>query len=103
MLTVKNLSKIYRYEMPGLVTVFRNGIANRFGNNRELDSNEFYALREINLSIRQGESVGIIGANGSGKSTFLKIISRITPPSSGEVFIYGRVGSLLEIGGGFNH
>jgi len=67
------------------------------------DNNEdFWALRNVNFSINQGETVGIIGSNGSGKSTFLKIISRITTPTEGEVFLNGRVGSLLEVGTGFH-
>lgn len=61
----------------------------------------FYALKDINFDIRQGETVAIIGANGAGKSTLLKIISRITAPSKGVVRINGRIGSLLEVGTGF--
>lgn len=62
----------------------------------------FYALRDINLQIAQGDTVAIIGANGAGKSTLLKLISRITLPSAGCIRIRGRVGSLLEVGTGFN-
>src|SRR5436305_5238110 len=63
---------------------------------------EFWALDDINLSIRAGEVVGIIGRNGAGKSTFLKIISRITEPTRGRIHIRGRVASLLEVGTGFH-
>ncbi|MBI2476227.1 MAG: ABC transporter ATP-binding protein [Candidatus Taylorbacteria bacterium] len=62
----------------------------------------FWALRNINLSVKKGEAVGIIGANGAGKSTLLKILSRITPPTEGEVRLNGRVASLLEVGTGFH-
>ena len=62
----------------------------------------FWALRDINFSVKAGEAVGLIGANGAGKSTLLKILSRITPPTEGEIKINGRVASLLEVGTGFH-
>jgi len=61
-----------------------------------------WALKDINLEIKQGEIVGIIGKNGAGKSTLLKILSRITTPTTGIVKIKGRLGSLLEVGIGFH-
>ena len=63
---------------------------------------EVWALKNVSLSIKKGETIGIIGENGSGKSTFLKIIAGITTPTKGSVQINGRVGSLIELGAGFH-
>lgn len=61
-----------------------------------------WALRDVSFTLAQGEAVGIVGHNGSGKSTLLKILSRVTEPTHGRARIRGRVGSLLEVGTGFN-
>ena len=63
---------------------------------------EFWALKDVNLSIQEGDRVAILGRNGAGKSTLLKILSRITEPSHGRLKISGRVTSLLEVGTGFH-
>ena len=62
----------------------------------------FWAAQDVSFDVAQGEVVGVIGRNGAGKSTLLKILSRITAPTAGEIDLYGRVGSLLEVGTGFH-
>lgn len=63
---------------------------------------KIWALNDVTFEVKRGEVVGIIGHNGAGKSTLLKVLSRITEPSEGQIDLYGRVGSLLEVGTGFH-
>jgi len=63
---------------------------------------EFWALSNLNLEVREGERLGVIGRNGAGKTTLLKLLSRITEPTTGQINIRGRVASLLEVGTGFH-
>ncbi len=65
-------------------------------------ASEFWALRDINLTIRKGERIGIIGHNGAGKSTLLRLLARIYPATSGSVSVEGTVAPLIEMGAGFN-
>ena len=62
----------------------------------------FWALNGINLEVKKGEALGIIGANGAGKSTLLKILSRVTSPTEGDIWLNGRISSMLEVGTGFH-
>ncbi len=65
-------------------------------------SDEFYALKEVDLAIERGETVGFIGPNGSGKSTLLKLLARIIYPNHGKIMVSGSVASLIEVGAGFH-
>lgn len=74
----------------------------KIGQEERLVGETFMALNGIDLTIYKGEAVGIIGGNGAGKSTMLKLLSRVTAPSEGTIDIYGRIASMLEVGTGFN-
>jgi lipopolysaccharide transport system ATP-binding protein len=73
-----------------------------FQKNKKDNNSNFWALKDINFEVQPGEIIGVIGKNGAGKSTLLKVLSQITPPSTGEIKLRGRVGSLLEVGTGFH-
>jgi len=109
---VESLGKLYRIGPRKIHTTLRDTIAINFDNftqrrykkshNLEgADAEHIWALKDVSFEVKKGEVVGIIGRNGAGKSTLLKILSRITPPTEGYVHLYGRVGSLLEVGTGF--
>ncbi len=66
------------------------------------ESGKIWALKDINLEVKEGEILGIIGRNGAGKSTLLKVLSRVTAPTRGQIKIKGRIASLLEVGTGFH-
>lgn len=72
------------------------------GQNQRLIGKSFMALNGIDLTVYKGEALGIIGSNGAGKSTMLKLLSRVTAPTEGEIDIYGRITSMLEVGTGFH-
>ena len=74
----------------------------KIGQDQRLIGQTFMALNGIDLSVYKGEALGIIGGNGAGKSTLLKLLSRVTAPTEGEIDIYGRIASMLEVGTGFN-
>lgn len=70
--------------------------------NNSPENNSFWALKDVSFDVQPGEVLGIIGRNGAGKSTMLKILSQITDPTEGEIHLFGRVASLLEVGTGFH-
>ncbi|HQW26260.1 MAG TPA: ABC transporter ATP-binding protein, partial [Saprospiraceae bacterium] len=97
---IENVSKIYQRGKVrrGDIRSSMNSWWSGMGKEKE----EFDALKDINLTIQQGDVVGIIGPNGAGKSTLLKLLSRITFPSKGRITIHGTLSSMLEVGTGFH-
>jgi lipopolysaccharide transport system ATP-binding protein len=101
MVDIQNIGKKYRIgQERKKYHTLRESIVSTF--QRKAKEEDYWALRNINLQIREGEAVGLIGKNGAGKSTLLKILSRITHPSEGRIILNGRIASLLEVGTGFH-
>jgi lipopolysaccharide transport system ATP-binding protein len=101
------LSKRYRIgQMQAAYGTLRDSLSHAAGRltrrEEKEESQEIWALRDVSFNVREGEALGIVGRNGAGKSTLLKVLTRITAPTSGRATIRGRVGSLLEVGTGFN-
>ncbi len=94
---VKDVSKMYK-----LYDRNRDRLLDAFGLSKTPRYHEHYALHNLNFSVKKGETVGIIGTNGAGKSTILKIITGVLNPTDGQVEINGRISALLELGAGFN-
>lgn len=96
-ISVRNVKKIYKlYDKP------QDRVKEALGFGKKTNHKLHYALNGVSMEIRRGETVGIIGTNGSGKSTILKIITGVLNPTEGEVIVDGRISALLELGAGFN-
>lgn len=96
-ISVSNVTKIYRlYDKP------IDRLKETLSPSKKSRHKDFYALSDVSFNVEKGESVGIIGTNGSGKSTILKIITGVLTPSRGEVRVKGKISALLELGAGFN-
>ena len=96
-INVSDVTKIYK-----LYDRNRDRLIDSFGLSKKPRYKEHYALNKMSFQIKKGETVGIIGTNGAGKSTILKIITGVLNPTEGEVEIDGRISALLELGAGFN-
>ena len=94
---VQDVSKVYRlYDKP--IDRLKESLSLSHKNYHK----DFFALNRISFQVKKGETVGIIGTNGSGKSTILKIITGVLTPTSGKVQVEGVISALLELGAGFN-
>mgnify|MGYP000293844496 FL=1 len=69
---------------------------------KQISFNEFWALKDVSFQVKKGESLGLIGLNGSGKSTMLKVIAGVLKPTKGSVRVEGTVAPLIELGAGFD-
>ncbi len=113
MIDIQNVSKKYRLGVIGSTTL-REDLQRIYAEIRKKEDptkkigttdrseKEFWALKNLSFRVKEGETIGIIGHNGAGKSTLLKLITRVTAPTEGDIYLNGRVASLLEVGTGFH-
>ncbi len=114
MIKTEHLSKIYTLGSIGQTTLkaesqrvmakirHQEDPTRKIGYHPYADGEQFYALKDASFTVKPGEAVGIIGHNGAGKSTLLKLLTRVTAPSEGDIWLNGRVASMLEVGTGFH-
>lgn len=102
----RHVYKTLRETIGGVVTAPYRAVKARFnrfsGSSRGDDTEMFWALRHVSFEVAHGQALGVIGRNGAGKSTLLKVLCRVTEPTEGRARLYGRAGSLLEVGTGFH-
>jgi lipopolysaccharide transport system ATP-binding protein len=102
---VEGVSKVYKIGRERNISIAQ-GMATAFKRlthpNHESEIRSFHALKDVSFELKQGDKLGILGRNGAGKSTMLKVLSRITYPTRGKLSITGRIASLLEVGTGFH-
>jgi ABC-2 type transport system ATP-binding protein/lipopolysaccharide transport system ATP-binding protein len=91
-----------RYRLPSeRISSLKEVVVRRL-TGRSVKYSEFWALRHVDLEVQRGEAIGLVGRNGAGKSTMLKVIARVQKPSSGRVWVRGHVSPLIELGTGFH-
>jgi ABC-type polysaccharide/polyol phosphate transport system ATPase subunit len=96
-----HVSKKYRVSQRETENLSRNRIVRKLQSMRGRAA-DFWAVKDVSFEVTRGEALGIIGHNGAGKSTILKLLSNITAPSAGEIMINGRLSALIEVGSGFH-
>ena len=96
---VNNVSRCFNLARER-VDSLKEYVVRRIKGNLHFD--EFWALKDVNFTVKRGESIGLIGLNGSGKSTMLKVIAGVLKPTDGTVRVYGDVAPLIELGAGFD-
>lgn len=104
-LTIKNISKKFSHRLRSQMFYGFGDIVKNILNiplSSSLRKDEFFAVQNVSFDVKKGEAIGLVGLNGSGKSTILKMINGIFMPDVGEIRICGRVGALIEVGAGFH-
>lgn len=105
LVSVQNVSKKFSKDLRtslkyGAMDIVKSSLGMKI--NKDLRSNEFWAVKDVSFQLRRGECIGLIGHNGAGKSTLLKILNGLYAPDKGQIVMKGKIGALIELGAGFN-